>query len=157
MKVLLTESEQTFVRNVARLRFRNNRSTNTHNGRIGKQSDEATDVQGFGGELAFCRMAGIEPDLSIEPGVRPAVDCVLSDGRTVDVKTSFRNDAPLRAKPKPGATLPDLYALMVGAFPAFRFAGTIESARLIRQENWKKTKYDHAFVMPQKLLDRKGV
>lgn len=50
------------------------------------------DIKGVGGELAFCRMLGLSLDRIMDTSpnwvLKDKQDCILPDGRTVDVKTT---------------------------------------------------------------------
>jgi len=125
MEYTLTESEQLIAKFVAEQRTANNRNAGTTNMRKSEMSDFEIDLQGFGGELAFCRMANVFPDLTVHN--RSAFkgddqgDCVLN-GQRIDVKTSKKADAALWVPVRKIGTA-DAYALMVGTFPTFRLVG----------------------------------
>jgi len=125
MEYTLTESEQLIAKFVAEQRTTNNRNAGTTNMRKSEMSDFEIDLQGFGGELAFCRLANVFPDLTVHN--RSASkgedqgDCVL-DGQRIDVKTSKKADAALWVPVRKIGTA-DAYALMVGEFPTFRLVG----------------------------------
>ena len=87
--VLLNAQEQALCRYLAKLRHNNARNKNVKNNKIGGQSDEMTDLEGIGGEVAFCKLFNLYPDISIE--VRNSKtdkgDAVLND-LVIDVKTT---------------------------------------------------------------------
>jgi len=125
MEYTLTESEQLIAKFVAEQRTANNRNAGTVNMRKSEMSDFEIDLQGFGGELAFCRLANVFPDLTVHN--RSAFkgddqgDCVLN-GQRIDVKTSKKAEAALWVPVRKIGTA-DAYALMVGTFPTFRLVG----------------------------------
>ena len=125
MEYTLTESEQIIATFVAEQRTANNRNAGTTNMRKSEMSDFEIDLQGFAGELAFCRMANVFPDLTVHN--RSASkgedngDCIL-EGLRIDVKTSKKADAALWVPVRKIGTA-DAYALMTGEFPTFRLVG----------------------------------
>ena len=138
MEYTLTESEQLIAKFVAEQRTANNRNAGTVNMRKSEMSDFEIDLQGFGGELAFCRMANVFPDLTVHN--RSASkgedqgDCVFN-GQRIDVKTSKKADAALWVPVRKIGTA-DAYALMTGTFPTFRLVGmadveTVKACKVI--------------------------
>ena len=129
MEYTLTESEQIIAKFVAEQRTANNRNAGTGNNRRSDMSDFEVDLQGFGGELAFCRLVNVFPDLTVHN--RSAAkgedtgDCIL-DGLRIDVKTSKKDDAALWVPVRKIGTV-DAYALMVGVFPTFRLVGVADT------------------------------
>jgi hypothetical protein len=57
--IILNDIEQKIVQYIARSRFEVNRKNGVKNSRKGKQSDHLTDLDGFGGEFAFCKLSSI--------------------------------------------------------------------------------------------------
>lgn len=125
MEYTLTESEQLIAKFVAEQRTANNRNAGTVNMRKSKMSDFEADLQGFGGELAFCRLANVFPDLTVHN--RSASkgedqgDCILN-GQRIDVKTAEKPYSALWVPLRKIGTA-DAYALMTGKFPTFRLVG----------------------------------
>lgn len=128
----LTDSEQRIARYLARGRSAIAREKGRTNARYGDQTDEQTDLDGVGGELAFCKLVNAWPDMHLcsyttdtDPG-----DCTLPDGRTVDVKTTrYPRGKLLVARWKPPKV--DLFALMVGTFPHYSYRGALSSRQMI--------------------------
>ena len=54
-EITLTEIEQRIVKFIAKNRYQSNRNSNVSNQKIGNQSNEETDIDGFGAEYAFCK------------------------------------------------------------------------------------------------------
>ena len=82
-------------------------------------------VNGFGAELAFCRLAEIEFDSSTISFENHFLkhDCILPDGRTVDVKnTKYSTGSLIVGKGKEKMKV-DVYVLMIGIFPKYKFVG----------------------------------
>jgi hypothetical protein len=125
-KYSLNPSEQRIAQWIAKQRHAVNRKGNVVNQRIGPQSDAWVDLQGFAGELAFCALFNVYPDFSLEPRAG-SHDCIWSGWR-IDVKTTDRESGRLLIAPtKTGTTDVDLFALMIGEFPTYRYVGCFES------------------------------
>ena len=150
MEYTLTESEQIIAKFVAEQRTSNNRNANTTNMRQSERSDFEIDLQGFAGELAFCRIANVFPDLTVHN--RSASkgedngDCVVL-GHRIDVKTSFRPDSALWVQKHKIGTA-DAYALMVGTFPTFQLVGMADVETVIKS----KAYFDAYVVTREKLV-----
>jgi hypothetical protein len=93
---------------------------------------EEIDVDGFGAELAFCKLVNVYPDLSPQPKSGGA-DCLVV-GSFVDVKSRRQPFSDLLVVARPGKqTGIDWYALMIVNWPEFRFAGAIPTLDLVKQ------------------------
>jgi len=89
-------------------------------------------VESFGAEIAYCHLMNCYPNLATD--CFEAFDVRLADGRRVDVKQTRYPHGRLVVKLLHRAA-PDLYALMVGAFPTYRLAGHIAAADLLQEAN----------------------
>ena len=75
-------------------------------------------LNGYGGELGFCILANVFPDLTwLSPGIW---DCIVN-GKTVDVKTTNAS-TPSLIVDNPKREI-DYYVLMVGSFPSYEYLG----------------------------------
>jgi hypothetical protein len=123
--ITLSEYEQEIAKMCAEKRSKNNRRHNVKNNNFTAYSDFEVDLQGFGGEMAFCKLFKLYPDMEI--GVRSAKedkgDCTL-DGFRIDVKTSRNDNGNLFVGINKQPTV-YAYALMTGLFPQFTFRGFI--------------------------------
>ena len=141
--VSLSEAEQEICKAVATAKHAINRTGGVENKRVGPQDDQFTDLNGFGGELAFCKLFNIFPDFSLE--IRNSStdrgDAILPAGYTVDVKTTVYPSGKLIAAPSLKANH-DLYALMTGKFPAYTFRGFI-STETLHNDLYKRQMGDH--------------
>ena len=95
-------------------------------------------VDGFAGELAFCRLHNCWPDLSIgrtEPG-----DAVCAGGIVVDVKTRDQDWDLIVMPGKRGYDdAVDVFALMIGSFPGpYKFAGVMGRTELIQDHRIRR-------------------
>lgn len=136
-EVRLDDAEQQVCRLIANLRSQSNRSAGVASKKIGLQeNDLKIDLEGFGAELAFCKLCNSYPDLSIF--VRSTEidqgDVWLPDRRNVDVKhTKYPNGRLITPVWKKAQV--SLYALMTGIFPRYIFRGVMPRERLMRDEN----------------------
>ncbi len=130
--VILNDAEQRLSKYLAKKKYEQSRKQGIPNMKIGPQSNEVTDLDGVGAEIAFCKLHNIYPNLEVT-SADPAYDCVLSDGRTVDVKQTPRPAGRLLAtlKKKKYSDMIDLFALMVGELPNYRFVGAMRAADLL--------------------------
>jgi len=143
LRYALTPGDRAIVERVARARSRANRSQGVGDARVQRtHAPERLDLQGFAGELAFCRLMNLRPDESIEPrskrqGSDADADARLSDGRTVDVKTPLWNTPTTKllvqgyVRKEDSA---DLFALMLGSWEegSYRLAGFMSKDELMR-------------------------
>ena len=133
----LCDAEQEIARLTSRLRSQSNRSAGVTSKKIGVQElDEKIDLEGFGAELAFCKLCNTYPDFSIfvRSTATDLGDVWLPDGRNVDVKhTKYPNGRLITPTWKTAEV--SLYALMTGIFPRYIFRGVLPRERLMREEN----------------------
>jgi hypothetical protein len=135
--VTLTDVEVAIVRGIAKKRYNACRAKGIKNSKVGEQSNEQTDAEGFGAELAFCKLHNIYPDLEIKPRVTEDDDGdarLPIEGGLVDVKsTTYTTGRLITAHWKKPDTV-DLYALMVGTLPTYTFKGFIRARDLLIPE-----------------------
>jgi hypothetical protein len=88
--VELNKQEQALCRALAKKRYASNRTAGVRNSKRGRQSNEDTDLEGVGAEMAFCKLLNVYPDLPMTPRSQDDDDgdCTLKDGRRVDVKAT---------------------------------------------------------------------
>ncbi|MDA7741570.1 hypothetical protein N8866_00330 [bacterium] len=86
-------------------------------------------LNGFGAELAFCRLCGVAFDSSTNKNESHYnnPDAVLNNRLTVDVKNTVYPKGKLIVRTGKEHKKVDLYALVTGTFPSFRFSGWKES------------------------------
>jgi hypothetical protein len=129
----LSESEQVIARFIAKRRYEVARNMGIYNAKKGDQSNWKTDLEGFGGELSFCRIFGTYPDLTPEL-FNPRMDygdTVLANKMRVDVKTTRYKTGHLQVGwEKLDKIQVELFALMIGEFPYYEFRGFMESQTL---------------------------
>lgn len=130
--VTLNEAEIRLAEYLARRRFQSNRSNGVNDRKIGPQSNRMVDLNGIGGELAFCKMMNVYPDLEIS--VRSGSADLSIFVYDVDVKTSEYASARLLAPLHATADKADAYVLMVGVMPTYQFKGWAWATDLILEE-----------------------
>lgn len=136
LMVTLNEVEQRLARFLATSRHMANRREGVPNERIGPQSDEETDLEGIAAEIAYCKIHNLYPDMQLEK--REAADCYSFEHGSIDVKGTTRPNGHLLVrlqKVQKGAV--DTYALMIGRFPSYRFAGWEYAKNVLRDETIK--------------------
>lgn len=155
IEVTLTESEQAIARYMAKRRQQYARSNGIKDQKIGAQSGEEGDLNGFGAELAFARISNTYPDLSVNHDVLPDADVVFRTGHTIDVKVTKYRNGHLIAQPGKSKSQVDLYACMIGEFPTYRLAGFMSRSELIREDRLRDFGYgnNRAYAARQDELD----
>lgn len=111
-------------------------------------------LNGFCGELAFCKLFNCYPDLTVEAySAKIGTDKgdVFLFGRTIDVKTSKYQSARLVVE-KNKKINGDYFALMTGCFPSFEFKGMIRQDLVIRPERLKDFHGNISYVVEQNEL-----
>jgi len=150
MNVTLNIAEQKLSTYLAAARYKSNRGKEVEDKKIGPQSTQATDLEGIGAEIGFCKLFNIYPDTQTE--YIPAHDGTFHDGRTIDVKsTKYRNGHLIAVKTKKNNPA-DLYALMIGEMPNYKFAGFSTPEQLFRNENEKDFGYGMSYALTQEAL-----
>jgi len=126
--ITLNTAEQKLARYLAAERQAYARKNGVKDCKIGTQSGEETDLEGIAAEIAFAKMHNCYPDLEI--GHRPPDDCMLHSGRSVDVKATRHAAGKLIAVRWKTESV-DSFALMIGSFPSYRFAGMMTAKELL--------------------------
>ena len=149
MEVTLSPEEQKYARFLAKKRYEYAREQGKVNVRKGPQSDEVTDLEGIAGEMAYCKIFNVYPDF--QTNVIPKADCILHNGLTVDIKTTKYAKGHLIAAKWKGDGV-DLYALMVGTFPTYKFVGLATKQELLAKENITNFGRGDLYALPQEKL-----
>lgn len=132
--VTLEPVTQELARYFARLKQKSNRKHGVTQNKITKKKSALwIETNGTGGELAFCELYNVWPDLTIGPR-SGGPDCTLHDGRTVDVKTTEYQSGRLMTQEDKNMGVVDIYALMVGVGPTYRFVGWALTEELLDRE-----------------------
>ena len=136
--VVLSYAERKLAHFLAKHRNGNNRYFNVTDLKISAESAAAVDLEGMCGEISFCKLFNLYPDLDTdrEPP-HPHYDCVLSNGMRVDVKTTKYENGKLLVDARKGKKTDgvDFYVLMTGSFPGpYAFRGFISKTKIIKPE-----------------------
>ena len=144
--VSLTEFEEDLVHRVATGRNEGKRHT------LVRQylPEGERDVQGFAGELGFCKIFNLYPDLVIGSEIRPDFDCIYR-GVKIDVKTAPPGKNLIAQKGKEKHP-PEMFALMLGAMPTFQLVGFAPAWMLLREEMITDLTHGPTYFMSRHLL-----
>lgn len=134
MTIHLNDAEQKLAQYLAKKRYEAARKKGIENKKKGPQSNEITDLQGVGAEIAFCKMHNVYPDTEV--GHTPLEDATLPDGKTVDVKSTHHPNGHLIVAMWKNPAI-SYYALMVGEFPSYRYAGLMEPQDIMQKSRIK--------------------
>jgi hypothetical protein len=141
VKITLTEVEQQLAEFISEAK----QSLSERSGFIDKKMDtrSAKEIQrqGFGAELAVCKLLGVYPDLSPHYS-----DYDFTwNGKTVDVKSRRPDNAALIIPGHQKNKQKDLYILVTGEFPEYDVKAFVEKERVFLDKNikqiWGKDKY----------------
>jgi hypothetical protein len=143
--ITLNKTEQRLARYIAKCRFIFNRKNGIDNPDVGPQKFDETELQGVGGELSFCRMANIYPDMDTEH--HPYYDVVI-DGLKADIKSTVRTNGNLIVQIWKVTHPPDIYILMTGRFPVYNYRGWTRANELLQVRNLKDFGYGPCYFFP---------
>jgi hypothetical protein len=150
MKIELNEFEQTAAKSIAKARYRNARSKNIEDKKIGGQSNWQTDLEGIASEIAAAKALNLYPDLEV--GHIPIADLTL-DGLTIDVKSTTYDTGHLLATRTKLDRQCDLYVLVVGTFPSYELRGWASRSQLFRDKNLKDLGRGRGYALEQSELN----
>ena len=153
MEIILNDSEQKLAIYVARKRYESSRKSGIVNAKKGPQSNEQTDLEGIGAEIAFCKMFNVYPDLG--EGC-PYADAWTLELGSVDVKaTKWRKGRILAQPSKINLEKVDNYVLMVGQFPSYRYVGSASSEELLHPQSITDMGHGPVYALNQSQLKQK--
>jgi len=134
--VKLNEAEQRLAVFLAKRITSNNRNKGAKNTPYAGRSQLDIDTDGFGAEIAFCKLFNYYPDLSIAVRVG-SPDVVTRGKKTIDVKnTEVLHPQLFVKKSKMGQSkATDFYAFMVGKFPTYNYIGFVTHAQVLKCED----------------------
>lgn len=132
MKVTLNPSEQVLAQYIGEQRQRNKERGGVTDKRSFKhQNPYKLNIDGFGAELAACRLFNCYPDLAIH---NEAGGYDLKHGDlTIDVKWTKTNYLIAPKHKKPGTC--DVYLVVKGELPHFDIVGWAYEADLLTEDN----------------------
>lgn len=152
-QITLSSDDQKLAIYLAEIRQEINRANNVRNLRVCKESDLKIQIEGYGAEIAFCRIRGIEPDTTTHPRSGGA-DCVLPTGHRVDVKCTRFHSGKLIAHINKTIDDADIYALMIGQFPTYTLRGYSTAEEFIHERNVRDLGYGKTYVLEQSRLHK---
>lgn len=135
--IQLNDQEQREVLSIAEKRIQKCRELGAIATYYGARDPLSQEIGYYGGEVAFCKLFGIEPDRTIDKFM--SADCIVNGSR-IDVKWTHYKSGLLLAKNKVWKDPPDYFALMIGAFPVYRYAGYMAAGELLQQARLDKYK-----------------
>jgi len=134
--IKLNSVEKDLIKSIAKQRYESNRGSGVKNAKIGNQSNESTDIDGFGAELIVAKHLNLYPDLSINPR-SGGTDLVSKKGKTIDVKQTQYKTGRLLATLKKNSddNCSDIFVLVIGTFPDYEIIGWCYKEELLKEEN----------------------
>jgi hypothetical protein len=134
VSVILNQVEQRLCKHVAKARLDNNNNDGIYNAKISDESDEYIDLEGFAGELAFCKIFNVFPDLEIfsRTSSEDFGDATYLN-KQIDIKTTSHRHGRLIATRWTKNNV-QAYALMVGEFPEYEFKGFMSKKEFIKED-----------------------
>ena len=133
MQITLDKHEQEIVRGIALARHNNNIERGSRDFKMGNEDDLLINIEGTGGEFAFCKLQNIYPDMTINHPI--PFDCYIKGHGFIDVKSTKKTNGMLLVGTWKSRSIPDYYALMVGEFPSYEFKGFFPGEEVFNDEN----------------------
>ena len=131
--ITLTDEEADWCRDIGAKRHQQARGANVQDRQMGPQDPMFIDINGLGGELAFCKACGIE---IVDPlGVRSKGHDATVVGLRFDVKTTDCPTGRLLVTRNKTVKDADCYALVRGTLPTYEIAGWCWAEDLIHDSN----------------------
>ena len=152
-RTTLNDVEQRLVKTVAVLRNEENRRKGFVDRKKSAEDSVTLDVFGFGGEVAFCRIHNVYPDLYIK--ARKTSDDrgdVAWSGLGLDVKSTKMDGGSLLVLPWKKSRYVDGYALMTGEFPTYEYRGMIRTEEVFQDQWLRDLGRGDTYVVPQTQL-----
>ena len=152
-KIVLTPEEQMICEHIGIRRYNINRQKGVTDKKIGKENNYFMDINGFGGEFAFCKLFNLMPDFLVQVTQTNKNDydaiifnCIKVDVKTTDVITG-RLLTPLWKIDEV-----DCYALMVGEMPNYIFKGFMLREDLKQDKRIGSLGYKEGYIAKQNEL-----
>jgi hypothetical protein len=133
MQITLDSYEIKIVTEIAMDRQKNNIDRGSRSFKMGGGDDLLINIEGTGGEFAFCKLKNIYPDMTIDHPI--PFDCYINGHGYIDVKTTKKTNGMLLVGVWKSRSIPDYYALMVGEFPNYEFKGFFPGEEVFKPEN----------------------
>lgn len=139
--ITLTEEDQKLVRDIAKKRTDHAKKKGFYNN-WGSVDGYDIDLEGFGAEVAFCRLFKCEPDVTI--GLKKDdYDTITKKGSKVDVKWTQNINNGLLVKVTKEKKKTDVYVLTTGNFPSYEVIGYAYQADVFQESNIEDSKFGH--------------
>jgi len=152
-EVTLNAAEQKLAIYLAKSREAENRKRGNVRNKQKAPLPPNGDLEGVAGEIAFCRLMNVYPDTFTDRPVYPVGDAKTEIHGVVDVKTT-PHKCLIAKLDRTDREKPDTYALMIGTFPTYRYAGYATADKLICQESIKDLGHGPTYVLTQDQLTR---
>ena len=153
--ITLDVTEQEIAESLAKRRYNAARKAGVENAKIGPQSNWNTDLEGIASEFAFCKLFNLFPDLTV--GARKGGhDCMMYSYK-VDVKATKYKTGRLLARTSKKNEDADIYALMIGEFPTYKFVGWAWNRDLLKSDNIINLGHGDGFALSQADLNSPSV
>ena len=152
-KIVLTPEEQKICEFIGIKRYNINRQKGVTDKKIGKEDNHFMDVNGFGGEFAFCKLFNVMPDFLVQVTQtnKNDYDAIIFNCIKVDVKTTdVIKGRLLTARWKVDEV--DCYALMIGEMPNYTFKGFMLREDLKSEGRLKSLGHGTHYIAEQKDL-----
>jgi hypothetical protein len=153
-RISLSGAETQVVKLIGAERQKSNENAQVRDRNHSGKPGSSIHTDGFGAELAFAKLMNVYPDLDVfcRSGGH---DLKLADGRLVDVKQTavLTGHLPIDRDKKP--TDCDIYVLMIGTLPEYRYAVWIESRNALNGLHLKELKpgAGESHFVPQDFLN----
>jgi hypothetical protein len=131
--ITLTDAEVDWCKDIGAKRHQQARGANVQDRQMGPQDPMFIDINGLGGELAFCKACGVE--LVDALGVRSKGHDAFVCGLRFDVKTTCCTTGRLLVNRNKTVKDADCYALVRGTLPTYEIAGWCWAEDLIHDSN----------------------
>lgn len=153
MTISLNDTEQKLVKYVSKKRFEYCRQVGANATVYGGRNPMDAEIAQYGAEVAFCKYMNIYPDTSYDR-FNPE-DCFTYDGHRIDVKYTSLRTGRLLAKDKGWDNHPDYFALMIGDFPNYYFAGFMKASELLVESRLDTSLPHPAYAASQNELTKR--
>ena len=125
------------------------RNCGVSDAKIGPQSGLDSDMDGILGELAFCKIFNVFPDIGLKPRSGSA-DAIMNEKR-IDIKTTRHQNGRLLSTLKSNPDV-DIYVLAVIDDANIELRGYALTADLIREDRIKDLGHGKGYAMEQSEL-----
>jgi len=151
----LTHQDQELIKDMSATICKQDRSYFVNNFKMDKDYPlYQMNLNGFGAELSFCRLCGVEFDSSTNQYESHfnKEDAILKDGTTVDVKNTTYRSGRLIVRTGKESKQIDIYALVIGTFPVFKFCGWASYKDIIQKKLIVNFGAGYSYCLPQNSL-----